>query len=585
MDELRRHAAWILDRWQRLARGQRVALFAALLASAAGFCWLIASPQAEWQAIGNGREFTAAELTAIQSAWRARGLKSFRRDGRQLRVPATDLLRYEGALPKLPTTQATADNEWDKQLVGVNVFTSHQELEQRRDNALRHELRRVLKAIPAIADADVIWARSKSRSAFATRSRVTATINVVPREGFDLTPELAQSLRTAVAGMIPDLVVDDIAILDQSTGLAITGQSDELIAEQQLRRQQQRDARQLETRIAAALAEIPNVIVQATLTQAPPSPNRHTAAKPTFGSAFSFASEVPDNLVELSPVLTADSGASDSHLADSSRDSVWQVAVQIPESYLDARAAQQLLNAEQRGASVDDLRNAESARVRQVVQSLLPPNAARATVSVVPGIVVADPTELSPPFAAWPHLLLCGCLAVVSLTLVTLRPRRQTRTRSDRGSPRTSTDGDTRPILPAPTCEEPHNVPAVGEQPIVSSASVTNEPVSELARLQQVEPRRLAAALRQERPQAIAVLLSRFPARSASVCLSQLTASQQTDVIRRLKSLGEVPDELLAEVARAVSLRLTSPGEQDTHEPTNRIAQLLADANPRKVCA
>ncbi|MBC7816235.1 MAG: hypothetical protein IAG10_04985, partial [Planctomycetaceae bacterium] len=294
MDELRRHAAPLVDRWQRLARGQRIAMVVVLAASAIGFCFLLSRPTENWQPIAEGREFSTSELAAIQSTWRQAGLKSFRRDARKLLVPSADMARYTAALPKSQRDSSDSGNEQGQSLAKANLFTSHEQFEQIKDNDLRNTLRRHLKAIPAIADADVIWTRSKARSAFASRSKVTATIIVLPRDGRDLTPELAQSLRAAVAGMIPDLSSDDIVVLDQSTGLTITTDSEQSIVEQQDHRQHDRLARQLESRIAAALTHIPDATVQAVLVEVPQSTTRHTAAKPTFGSTIAWKSDAPD---------------------------------------------------------------------------------------------------------------------------------------------------------------------------------------------------------------------------------------------------------------------------------------------------
>ena len=111
------------------------------------------------------------------------------------------------------------------------------------------------------------------------------------------------------------------------------------------------------------------------------------------------------------------------------------------------------------------------------------------------------------------------------------------------------------------------------------------ESLTDLARLQQLDPQTLADALRHERPQAIAVLLTRFSTRLASACLSRFAASLQTDVIRRLKSLGEVPEELVAEIARAVCERMTPAAEPIAHEPINRIAHLLPETPTQRAFA
>ena len=200
MDELQRLAARITAGWERLTRSQRIAVIAFCAAGAVGIFMLRhRSDAADWQPITTGREFSAKEISAIQTAWRRQGLTGSRRDGGMLNVPKAELAKYQAALPPAVIKDADSASEWDRQLSGVNAFTSSEQLEQRKDNALRNELRRVLRAIPAIAEADVIWARGKSRSAFSGRGKVTATVNITPKDGHDLTPELGQSLRSAVA--------------------------------------------------------------------------------------------------------------------------------------------------------------------------------------------------------------------------------------------------------------------------------------------------------------------------------------------------------------------------------------------------
>lgn len=549
-----------------------------LAASAVGFFFLLNRPAESWQPIAEGREFSTSEIAAIQSAWRQAGLKSFRRDARKLLVPSADLVRYTAALPKSQRDDGGSSDERSPSIAKANLFTSHEQLEQLKDQDLRDTLRRHLKAIPAIADADVIWARGKGRSAFASRSKVTATISVLPRDGHDLTPELAQSLRTAVAGMISDLSADDIVVLDQSTGLTISDDSDVVIAEQR-RRQHERLVRQLESRISAALAHIPDATVQAKFAEVPIPTNRHTTAKPTFGSAIVWSTEASDNFVEFSPLITADSEVpSNSAATDASNSFAWHVAVQIPQAAFDAHVAQQLLTAEHRTTNPDDLCDAEYDRLRLLVRNLLPADATLAEVSIVPSAVKTATTPPAVPFAAWPHVV-CGLFAVVCLTLTARRwrpdeVRHQSSYSSDRSSPN----------VESPEALTPAACP-VNEDRNLITPPITVESITDLTRLQQLDPQILADALQQERPQAIAVLLTRFPTRLASACLSRFASPLQTDVIRRLKSLGEVPEELVAEIAHAVCERMTPATEPIAHEPTNRIAHLLPETPTQRAFA
>lgn len=577
MDELRRHAVPFVDRWQRLVRGQRIAMATVLVAGVVGFFFLLNRPTENWQPIAEGREFSTSELATIQSAWRQAGLKSFRRDARKLLVPSADMDRYTATIPKSQRDNGDSGDERSPSITKANLFTSHEQLEQLKDQDLRVTLRRHLKAIPAIADADVIWARGKGRSTFASRSKVTATISVLPRDGHDLTPELAQSLRTAVASMIPDLSAEDIVVLDQSTGLTISNDSDALIVEQQRRRQQERFARQLESRITVALAHIPNATVQAKLVEVPRPANRHTTAKPIFGSAIVWNTDASENFVEFSPLITADNDTP-SNSTDAATSFVWHVAVQIPQASFDAHVAQQLLTAEHRATNPDDLCDAECARLRLLVQNLLPPDATLAELSIAPGTVTTATTPLTVPFAAWPHVV-CGLFAVLCLTLTVRRwrlddVRPQASCSTDQPSSTAESLGGLTPV--AHSVEE-DQILIAPPNPIAS--------LTDLAQLQQLDPQTLADALRHERPQAIAVLLTRFPTRLASACLSRFASSLQTDVIRRLKSLGEVPEELVAEIAHAVCERMTPAAEPIAHEPINRIAHLLSETPKQRAFA
>jgi hypothetical protein len=551
-------------------------MVAVLAASAVGFCFLLNRTSDTWQPIAEGREFSASEVAAIQTAWRQAGLKSFRRDARRLLVPTDEAARYTAALPKLQRDDNDSDDERGSSIAKANLFTSHEQLEQIKDNDLRATLRRHLKAIPSIADADVIFARGKGRSAFASRSKVTATIVVLPRDGHDLTPELAQSLRTAVAGMISDLSAEDIVVLDQSTGLTVSDDSEPLLAEQR-RRQHERLARQLESRIATALNHLPCATVQAKLVEVHAAKTHHIAAKPTFSSAIAWTADASDNLVEFLPLTATDDKAhSLPTMTDSANSGAWHIAVQIPQASFEAHVVQQSLSAEHRGKQFDELCDEEYARLRELVKNQLPNDAMLAELSIEPRAVNTAMSPSVTSFAAWPHVV-CGLLSVLCLTVAARRWR-----------------GDAAPPSRDPSMNlTPLNADSVSEQtpfthePIVTHITQTSplEPLTDLARLQQLDPQTLADALRQERPQAIAVLLTRFSTRLASACLSRFASHLQTDVIRRLKSLGEVPDELVAEIAGFVCQRIAASTEAIAHETTNRIAHLLPESPTQRVCA
>ena len=298
-------------------------------------------------------------------------------------------------------------------------------------------------------------------------------------------------------------------------------------------------------------------------------------AKPTFGSTIVWTTDTPDNLVEFSPLI-ADDAPSLSTTTDSANSCAWHITVQIPQTSFEAHVVQQSLSAEHRTKHFDELCDAEYARLRQLVRNLLPHDATLAELTIEPRTLNTAATPLATPFAAWPHVA-CGVLAVLCLTLATRRRRAadvppQNGHSMDRASLKADSLSNQTPLAHK-------TIDTFIAQP------TPIESLTDLARLQQHDPQTLADALRQERPQAIAVLLTRFSTGLASACLSRFTSNLQTDVIRRLKSLGEVPDELVAEIARSVRQRMAAATETITHEPTNRIAHLLPETPTQRVFA
>ena len=634
MDELRRQVVSLAERWSRLPRGQRFAMTAVLVACVVGFSFVIGrSTSSDWQPVCGGREFVGKELAATQAIWRQQGLKNFRKVGQQLCVPQSDLSRYEVLVPKSKSAEVASGSEWEKQLARTNPFSTSEVVEQHRDNALRNELRRLIKAIPAIADADVIWARSKGKSAFSNRPKVTATVNVTPRDGHDVTPELAQSLRTAVANMVPDLNAQDVVVLDQSTGLAITDHMDAAVVQQQRRRQRERLGQQVESKIASALSNIPGLVVQITALE--DHEVNHFVARPvqdfptattephTLRSASFWTHDTPQDVVTfVNPEATAHVSPMTANASEHSPQ--WRITVAVPANYFEAQAAQWFVENGDSIVSAD----AECARLQQLVASLLPPNAPASEVIVQQATSLnrrmdAPETQSAiAAFTAWPHAICLFVGVIVMTSFARTQPRNRTAQQPathDQCSLQ-SAAADELAVQPTPrlaistaannsngssiekltphveefsTAQTPINAPTAVSDSSAQSAQhhltfTNNQAEDAIHQLLRVAPQLLSEELCHERPQAIAVLLTQFSSRLASETLAGLPTTLQIDVIRRLKSLGEVPAELVDEIARSVIRRLqTEASEHATHEPqsVNRIAHLFETPTSSKVFA
>lgn len=545
MDELQRHAAPLVELWRKLNRQQQFAMAAVIVGSVVGISFLLIRPEERWKAVADGRHFTASEVAAIQSSWRQAGLRSYRKEADTLLVSERDLARYTAALPESFSKSTDSSTEWDKQLSRANFLTSHEQLEQLKDNALRNEICRVLKAIPAIADVDLIWARGKGRSAFAAKSKVTATISVVPRDGHDLTSSLAQSLRTAVARMIPDLDAGDVVVLDQSTGLAVTDADDDLLTVTQQRRQNSRLEKSLEAAVRVAVSHVPGATASITKRATTGDPDRRTA---------------------------------------------WEIGVQVPSVFFDARLAEQLIESNpgwSYGQTADDswsqLEEDECRFLeRRVLASVVPITSdVEVVVCRSDNIAIGPEASASSSFTAWPHLV---CLLMASLIVFQFGRRRP----SEHASTEVDLSDVSASTVPAGVEEigvadsfDYGDQPALTTTMQVASTLHRAESLRPIERLLLCEPRQLGRTLRDERPQTIAVLLVQFPASLATECLAQLPASSQTEVIRRLKSLTEISDDMLDEIASSVLDRMEM---LPSSRPHNRVAHLLVPVESSRAC-
>jgi len=274
----------------------------------------------------------------------------------------------------------------------------------------------------------------------------------------------------------------------------------------------------------------------------------------------------------------------------------WQVTINVPQSYFKTRKA-------------------ECARVRQLVTSLLPTNATISNVAVVPHSETPPSAESnagvliwSAPMSAWPHVA-CVLLGVLVVATVWRSRRRAAppfaRSTMDSIADKTEptsgttklkmggTGSDAGQVLNLPVSQrQVENAPHEGsiDPPILNSTVPDHARSDPLILLQQTDPRRLADALQHERPQAVAVLLTRFSTRLASETLARLPSALQLDVIRRLKSLGEVPTDLVHEIARTVNDRLQATSIPTRNAapavnppaPTNRLTHLLKPSPKQK---
>lgn len=262
MDSIRQILSQYFQLFSQRTVAEKVALAAISLLLVGGFGVLISRNMAgSYDALSWGKVFTTEELAVAEQALRDANLNDFRRDGQRILVPRSEAPRYNAALVTAGSLPANSASELEKQLEKTNVFTSRDQLQALKEVALEKELSRVIRAVPEIEDASVRWARSQSSGWLRSKAKVTATVAVRPKKGRELSKDLVQSLRSAVANMVPDLTVADVTVFDQSTGMSYTADKPGDPFDSRVVQRIRDFSREYEQRIRQALDYIPEVLV------------------------------------------------------------------------------------------------------------------------------------------------------------------------------------------------------------------------------------------------------------------------------------------------------------------------------------
>ncbi len=434
MESIRRVAQQFLELYRSMSPSQRATLVIIPLLVLGGLALVMFSGTSQsYVALCWGKTFTTEELINAEQTLIEAGLTDFYREGQRIMVPAKEADRYNAALVADGSLPSNSISEWEKQFEKANSFTSRRQLEELKEIALRNEMRRVLRAVPDIEDATVIWARTEDRSPFRRQPRVTATVTVRPKSGRQLSVTLIESLRNAVANMIPDLRPEDVTIFDQSTGIAHTAPREgDPFDSRLLTKIKQFEQAEYE-KISHALSTIDNVLVTVSVdvdnlqkhversrtvekpVEVRSSTERRDAqvTRPATGAEVGVNSNVPRNLnltTQSGPTETrtetkTESVSVPSAITDTEKvylaamPKAVRVTVSIPDDYYRAIAQKEGLTegtTDQEKAAykkaLEEIEQRELARVESIVRTLLPADTPPNAVTVRTYVRLPDKT-------------------------------------------------------------------------------------------------------------------------------------------------------------------------------------------------
>lgn len=246
-----------------MSGSQRAILLAVpvLMMVAFGFLFFRES-HSSYVSLSLGKDFNTQEVIHAEEVLLRAGLTDFTRKGQRILVPQSEVPRYNAALIEgggLPTDWAS---EWQEQFEKSSMFVSKDQLHTMREISLGKQLRRMIRAIPAIEDASVTWARSKKRLRWNnTTPEVTATVMVKPLPGKELTHTLITSLRAAVSTMVPDLTAESVTVFDQSTGTSYRADDKDDAFDSKFISWVNKHTKNYQDKILDSLSYIPDVIV------------------------------------------------------------------------------------------------------------------------------------------------------------------------------------------------------------------------------------------------------------------------------------------------------------------------------------
>lgn len=256
-----------MDQFSKLVSSMPVSLRVSIALVAVmvlgGFLWLsMRDSTSGYTPLSFGKAFTTEEIIHAEQAFQEAGLEDYRRDGQVFYVPKSEVARYHGALLNGGALPAGFGDALEKQLErGMGVFESNRTTQERKDIALAKFLQQTIESIPTIEFASVAWARSKASRWPHQDNTVTATVNVRPKRGVELSPVQIRSFRTAVAAMVPDLTPARVTVFDMSTGVSHTAEDLDGAIDNGLMNRIHDFTREYESKISKALSYIPDVLV------------------------------------------------------------------------------------------------------------------------------------------------------------------------------------------------------------------------------------------------------------------------------------------------------------------------------------
>lgn len=568
-------SAKLRDAFGRLPASQRYLLVACVAGFLMAIGWFTLGDRANERAsLFSGRVYSPSESRQTVALLKQAGVSDIKVIGGRVLVPATQLPACEALLARERSSGESPTGQREKLMNQPGWPMSESQRQELLDAAKAAELVEMFRKDPHIADARLMWNRSKRRG-FSGETRVTVALTITPQAGHTVSSELAESLKTAVVSSFGLAGFDDVSLIEitpQGTKVVRPEEAVVSVVPENNGPDLQAISTELQSEISEKLSWIPNIKV--TVIAQKEGKTHRTAYRPA-----SSTDETDENDTE--PELA----------------SQHRVTVEVPEevSLWLLRPGERPSETRQPGEKPRRTRAEVKQRIEHTVSRILginPEELPRDVVKVqfrdapkkaqensdveqwVARLLAA--TRRSPGVAIG---IVASLIALVTLPRLFRRADSNTVTLKsnlpeqrqdpiavqsmlddiDHSLQQEDADVDFRLSIPSQPTEADSYSHATSRDDDTQGAAPSMEPDrlgGEFAILHDCSADEWRQLLAGEQPQSIAVILSRLPPAQSAFILRLMPAGTRLDVVRRMTSLERPAPELLAEFAIVLEERL-----------------------------
>lgn len=222
---------------------------------------IFGNQQSGLQPLQWGALFDRDGLMQAEQALMEAGHDDFETRGQRIYAPAGKIDEYNAVLASTGNVSPGALQDAGSAVETLGPFSTSRQFDLAHDADLRARIQRTLRKIRGIQDAEILWSSSRV-GRWGNVQMTRASVFVTPSGGRSLDSGGAETLRAAVATMLPDLQRENIVVVDRSTNRswALNDPNDPGSSDVEQRKQRYIDDYQ--QRIRTELEQIiPNVVV------------------------------------------------------------------------------------------------------------------------------------------------------------------------------------------------------------------------------------------------------------------------------------------------------------------------------------